>query len=232
MENYKVINTYSLSAYPKKCYINPEGLAYDYIRYSFLDLIIDQIVSKCLSGELAELGVYRGDFSSKINAAFSDKRLYLFDTFESFPGEDVEYDKKNINKGSVDLDNLRETFKDTSVEFVLNRMKYKENCIVKKGRFPDTAKGIEERFCLASIDTDLYLPTKEGLNFFYPKLVENGYILIHDYNNDGAPGVKQATDEWCRKNGISLIPIPDQWGTVIITKNKSGFFRNILNTLK
>ena len=30
---------------------------------------------------------------------------------------------------------------------------------------------------------DLYKPTLEGLNIFYPKISKGGYLSIHDYNN-------------------------------------------------
>lgn len=42
--------------------------------------------------------------------------------------------------------------------------------------------------------------------------------MIHDYNSEGYVGTKKAVDKYCAKNGISLLPIPDNCGTAIITK--------------
>lgn len=40
------------------------------------------------------MGVFRGDFAVHINRAFSDRRLYLFDTFKGFVQEEIDADVK------------------------------------------------------------------------------------------------------------------------------------------
>jgi O-methyltransferase len=107
----------------------------DYIRASSLELIANEIYDKNIEGVVAELGVYRGDFAKIINVAFPDRKLYLFDTFEGFDELDVEAElRNNYSRGDQD-------FSETSIELVLSKMKYKDNCIVKKGHFPETAMG-------------------------------------------------------------------------------------------
>jgi O-methyltransferase len=51
---------------------------------SSLELVAHEIYENNVIGEVAELGVYRGDFASIINALFPDRKLYLFDTFRGF----------------------------------------------------------------------------------------------------------------------------------------------------
>jgi O-methyltransferase len=63
-------------------------------------------------------------------------------------------------------------FSRTNVELVLHKMKYKENCIIKKGFFPETAKGLEDTFAFVSIDADLYEPIYNGLIYLYMILLE------------------------------------------------------------
>jgi len=46
--------------------------------------------------------------------------------------------------------------------------------------------------------------------------------MVHDFNNSGYKGVREAVLEFCREKGISYVPIPDVCGTVIITKNLEG----------
>ena len=36
-------------------------------------------------------------------------------------------------------------------------------------------------FALVHLDCDLYAPMRAGLEFFYPKLVPGGFMIIHDY---------------------------------------------------
>lgn len=184
----------------------------DHIRYRSLELCHEEIQRKRVPGNVAELGVYKGSFASKMNMLFSDKRLYLFDTFEGFSKSDISIERsKNFSSGEQD-------FSDTSVESVLKKMKHPENCIIKKGYFPQTTVDVEDTFCFVNIDTDLYAPISEGLKFFYPRLEKGGYIFIHDFNNSFYPGARQAIYDFCSKESIGYVPIPDNCGTVIVTK--------------
>ncbi|MCK9612327.1 MAG: macrocin O-methyltransferase [Bacteroidales bacterium] len=184
----------------------------DYVRYFMLELCYEEIIANNVKGNTAELGVYKGDFSRQINYLFSDRKIYLFDTFKGFDTKDIRIDQENeFSYGNQD-------FSDTSVDAVMKKMPYPDNCIIKKGFFPETAFGISDSFCFVSIDADLFKPIYEGLNFFYPLLEKGGYIFVHDYNNNLYKGAKQAVLKFCKENNISFIPIPDTCGTVIILK--------------
>ena len=54
----------------------------------------------------------------------------------------------------------------------MNKMTVPENCVIRKGLFPDTAVGLEEKFIFVSIDVDFENSTYEGLKYFYPRLVD------------------------------------------------------------
>jgi len=54
------------------------------------------------------------------------------------------------------------------------------------------------------IDVDLYEPTLDSLNFFYPKLVKDGVIVCDDYGITQFPGAKKAVDEFLEKNNYKL----------------------------
>ncbi len=184
----------------------------DFVRYTTLELCCNEIRANNVKGNIAELGVYKGDFAKRLNQLFPGKKLYLFDTFEGFNQKDISTEKhESFSSGEQD-------FSDTSVELVLNKMKYRDNCIVKKGFFPDSAIGVNDKFCFVSIDADLYEPILAGLKFFYPKLEAKGYIFVHDFNNDLYKGARRAVLEFCTENNINYLPIPDSGGTAIITK--------------
>ena len=59
-------------------------------RSAQMRLIAEQINALAVPGDVAELGVFRGDFAVQINAAFSDRTIHLFDTFEGFCAADVD----------------------------------------------------------------------------------------------------------------------------------------------
>ena len=184
----------------------------DHVRLATLELVAHEINSNGLTGAVAELGVYKGKFARYINQYFPQRKLYLFDTFEGFDQKDIEAEvQASFSDGKQDFSN-------TSVEKVLALMPNPNQCIVKKGFFPETAQGLAEEFVFVSLDTDLYEPIYNGLNYFYPLLKKGGYIFIHDYNNDGYKGVRHAVQKFCTENNVSAVPIPDGCGTAIITK--------------
>lgn len=190
----------------------------DYFRFRELELLSQVIKQKNIVGELAEVGVYKGDFACKMNALFPSKKLYLFDTFSGFHKCDVELERKN-NLVKEDFVSLIDEYSHTDVNYVLNRMKYPKQCIPIVGYFPESLNDLEEIFCLVSIDVDLYRPTYSALEYFYPRLQKNGYIMLHDYNHDELFGVKKAVADYEKKVGpLILLPIADQCGTIIISK--------------
>ena len=185
---------------------------FDYIRLATLELVSHEIVRKNLEGSVAELGVYKGKFARYLNQYFPDRTLYLFDTFEGFDNRDIVLEKqKHFSPADQD-------FSDTSVEAVLQLMPFPQKCKPIKGFFPQSAKDIEDRFVFVSLDTDLYEPIYNGLQFFYPRLVKGGYIFVHDFNNDVYKGTREAVEKFCLEQKINFLPLPDLGGTVIIMK--------------
>ncbi len=166
-----------------------------------------------ISGATAELGVYRGDFAKVINVEFSDRTLYLFDTFEGFPEVDLMAERNNGR-----LKNEVGRLANTSIDYVMGKMKNPEKCVIKQGYFPETTKGLEnESFAFVNIDTDLYPSIKAGLEFFWARLSVGGYILVHDYFSNSYTGARQAIEEFSKQNAVGYSPIGDMH-SVIFTK--------------
>lgn len=190
----------------------------EYIRYRAFELAAKEL--KRYEGQewsVAELGVFRGAFSSLINSKFTDRKLYMFDTFEGFEPEEA---KNELEQGNC-TEALIEYFADNNVETVINSMPFKERCIIRKGFFPQTAEGLEdETYGFVSLDVDFGKTTLTGLEYFYPRLITGGYIFVHDYNHVTLSGVKKAVESFEAKNNLTLkkFPLPDSNGTLVITK--------------
>ena len=188
----------------------------DYVRFSTLYLLSLEINKKGLEGDVAELGVYRGDFAKNINQVFPDRTLYLFDTFEGFVKRDVNIDK------SFFYSECDQDFSATNIDLVMKKMKHPEKCKVIKGYFPDSLNKLPDnekmQYCFVSIDADLYQPTYEGLCYFYPHLCKGGYIMVHDYNNVKYKGVYEAVLKFTNENPASYVPLGDPSGSVVIVK--------------
>ncbi|TLD81164.1 hypothetical protein LS70_008535 [Helicobacter sp. MIT 11-5569] len=188
----------------------------DFVRYKQLELIAESIYAHNVEGSVAECGVYKGEFSRKINAFFPDRNLYLFDTFEGF---DIKSIANEIDTHEGNIESMQVRFMDTNVDYVLNRMPFKEQCIVKKGFFPETFDlDSSEKFAFVSLDMDLYQPILDGLRVFYPRLSQGGFIMVHDYKNAGYPRCKEAVDLFCKENGVTVVPLTDFFGSALLVK--------------
>jgi len=188
-------------------------------RVRFLEHYAEYAYYHGISGNVAECGVYKGNFAKEINRLFPDRTLYLFDTFQGFDSRDLEIEgKTNPNFSNLRdwIDNVRD-FTDTNVEFVVSQLPYPDKCIIKKGFFPETFDVGDENFVFVNLDTDLYAPIKAGLNLFYPRMSRGGVILVHDYYSPTG-GVRPAVNEFLQENGLVAIPAGD-YKSVAIVKN-------------
>ncbi len=190
-------------------------LSGDFFRAATLCVVASEINEKGLQGNVAELGVHRGEFASLINRCFPARTLYLLDTFEGFDKDEFEKDRQE------GLTSRWQPFA-TSITEVVKRMPHPDRVVIAKGRFPGTAAQIEGPFAFASLDADLYAPTIAGLEYFCPRLVEGGYIFVHDFNQPDYRGSRKAVVEYCRKDpGMTCVPIGD-WGGTAILKRHAG----------
>ncbi len=146
-------------------------------------------ISNLVEGDLIEIGVFQGGTSNIIeNNKLSEKKLYLVDTFEGLIDVDQTNDKYHLKNNDIkykNMDNLIKYFNGKNVEVI-------------KSYFPkDLPEGFQNlRFSFIHLDVDTYLSTINSLNFLYEMVNTGGIIVIHDYINDNAPGVKIAVDEF------------------------------------
>ena len=186
----------------------------DYVRLATLELICRRL--KEVPGNVAELGVYKGGFARCLNFLMPERKLYLFDSFEGF--EKTEGLKEKADNNCTDA--FLEAHKNTSIKKVLGRLPYPEAAIVCQGYFPESAIGVEDRFCLVSLDVDFEDTTYEGLCYFWPRMEQGGYLLLHDWDSPNLSGVKMALNRFEEKLGyrIASVPLCDTGGTLVLCK--------------
>ena len=152
-----------------------------------------------LDGDMAEVGVYQGGSAKLISEVKNEKELHLFDTFEGLPKvseKDTHFGTSYWKTGE---------FSNTSLENVKNYLSNYKNVYCYKGKFPETSNPIKDKkFSFVHLDVDLFQSTIDCLDFFYPRMVNGGIILTHDYHTDG---VKQAFNEFCKDKKIPQIQL-------------------------
>lgn len=192
----------------------------DYVRAQTVELLSNEINDNNIEGDIAEFGVYKGEFSRYIRSVFPKKQLYLFDTFDSFREEENE---KEVALGRCNA-SFSEAFKQTS-ENLVRSIFYEdelEEIHIVKGLFPESLNNYPDlekrRFAFVSLDFDFEDSIYEGLKYVYPRLTEGGYIMLHDYNSK-LTGVKKGVERYEKeiRKKMCKVPICDEYGTLVIT---------------
>jgi predicted O-methyltransferase YrrM len=151
------------------------------------------LARKCaaLPGAGAEVGVYKGGSLIGIAKVLQDKIVYGIDTFTGMPkSRTYEYHKEG-------------DFKDVS--FLELKKFFEERCpnvTLLKGNFPEEdvlQRILETDFCFVHVDVDIYDSTKACLDYFVPKLVPQGILVVDDYGFSATIGAQRAVDEFTSK---------------------------------
>lgn len=195
-------------------------------RVAVMRLLSEQIYQLDIPGNVAELGVFRGEFSSLISAAFPDRKIHLFDTFEGFSEKDITIEASgNLSRAKTG------DFSSTDIDSVLHVMPDPTRTVIHKGWFPDTFSDVtDETFCFVSLDADLYAPTAAALPLFYERLATGGVLLIHDVYSTQFSGCRKAVGEFCLKTICCRSCMRSAWkrnDPKIIKRNAgTGIYRN------
>jgi O-methyltransferase len=186
----------------------------DKTRFFNMWLQIERLKQSAITGEFAELGVYKGETARLIHLCDTERQLHLFDTFQGFKASDLE-----VEEGDATTYTPR-NFADTSTDRVKRYISGNDNITFHPGHFPESTSGIGDiKYALVHIDADLYNPIKAGLEYFYPRLSPGGIIIVHDYNEKWR-GALKAVNEFSENIPEVLVPVPDKDNSVMIIKSK------------
>lgn len=142
-------------------------------------------------GVMAELGVYKGGSAKLIAEQNTNKELFLIDSFKGLSVPSPEMGDKHM-KGEFADTTLVEVKKhiESSV-FPLARITYFE------GFVPYILTTLPEvKYSFVHMDMDLYLPTKNAIEYFYPRMSKGGVMLFDDYKWQMCDGVTRIIDEF------------------------------------
>lgn len=202
-----IVDIFSPSMYFHDIYY--EDLFFDDPRRMNLERAMREIYRNDIPGEIAEFGVYEGDFAKWMNLCFPEKNLYLFDTFSGFDDRDIDDFEMKLSGRRLSYGKF-EGNANKREKLVLEKMNYDNVVHIKKGYFPDSTYDMEEiKYSFVHIDVDLYKPTKAGLEYFWPRMSPGGYIFCHDLQAPTFPAARIAIKEFCEENGVSYVPMND-----------------------
>ncbi len=175
--------------------------------------IVNEIEEKKIGGSFVECGVARGGCSALMALVSSeyksDRKVWLFDSFEGLPEPTFE-DKASVIENLFRRDRSRSILKkgyclgtyEQVSELLFSTLRLdKKNIFLVKGWFQDTLPSHSDKIggiSFLRIDADWYESTKCCLDNLYDEVITGGYILIDDYH---LAGCKKAVDEFLEKRG-------------------------------
>ena len=170
-----------------------------------------------VSGDTAECGVFRGAGSHLMleSQAGLGKRHHVFDSFEGLSEPSSADDAATAATPQFRKHDFSAT--EAIVRQNLGRF---ENVFYYKGWIPQRFGEVADRhFSLVHLDVDLYEPTRDSLEFFYPRMTPGGFIISDDYGFTTAPGVTRAIDEFFANRPEKPIHLPT--GQALIVRQRA-----------
>jgi O-methyltransferase len=215
---------------------NRSMMSFDKILNLYYQII--DLIKRKIPGSFLELGSYKGYSAiliQKILSSLEDKRrLIIFDSFQGLPKKDPKdlLDEDSTNNQKIFLDNRRinQGWFKSSKEVLLENFKLFGVLPPKiiEGWFEDTLPTqLPEKIAFVHLDGDFYTSTKVALENIFPKLVNQGVILIDDYTetDNTLPGVKIACDEYLKdkKSRVKVLPTLGKNYQAVLIKNENSF---------
>ena len=181
-----------------------------------------------IEGDVVECGVWKGGNSmvmamTLLSCNSQHRNIYLYDTFEGMvePGEkDIDFkgqhsrgvwqkhQSSDVNEWCYSpLEDVKQNMASTAYP--------KENVHFIKGKVEDTIPAeIPDKIAVLRLDTDWYDSTVHELEHLFPRLADNGVLLIDDYGH--WKGQKEAVDAYFADKFKPLLSRTDYSGRMMI----------------
>jgi hypothetical protein len=166
-----------------------------------LHLMLCVRAAAAMGGVMAEAGVFMGGSARLICAAKGDTPLHLFDAFETLQ-------QPASGEPAADESEVRRHFGALHArqDQVARLLAGYGGVSFHPGVFPASTQGSEgERFAFVHVDLDLPRGTVDALDFFHPRMVAGGILLIDDYAD---AAVRRTVQAWFagRRDTIFVLP--------------------------
>ena len=157
-----------------------------------IETLVNKIYKK--KGDIVEIGCWRGGMSLYLKYLFrkTNKKLFMFDTFQNFP---ISSNETNMNNIEVLYKNS--FFSKEKIRKIFKKYDLDKNVFICEGTLDKTLFGYQiDRISLLKVDCDSYDSILLTLTVLYEKIEKNGIILINDYN---LVNCKEAVDDFRKK---------------------------------
>ncbi len=169
-----------------------------------LKLMADTFLSvRELLGDVADLGACRGGTSLILRRLAPDKHLHVFDTWEGTPYDDPLCHHKR-GEWAASLEDCKRLVGTSDLTHY------------HQGVFPDGVEDVYDiyvgtkvvqqttgrEYCFVYVDMDTERATRDAIEFFWPRLVVGGKMILDDYGWEPCAGVKKVVDDLFPLRGV------------------------------
>ena len=168
-------------------------------------------LTRQVEGDYAECGVYRGGSAALLCSAGGawNKHVHLFDSFEGL-SEPLESESHHWSAG--DLTVSQELLESNLAEF--------DNYTVYPGWIPGRFSDVADRkFSFVHVDVDLEEPTRDSIEFFFPRMSQGAVLLMDDHGYTTCPGARKAALDYFESNNEEVLDLATGQGLVVKRAN-------------
>ncbi len=196
---------------------------------------VRHLVRNKVEGAMVECGVWKGGSSMAValtlkELGVEDRDIYLYDTFSGMSAP-TEQDVSPFWGNASDIFKKKKTSADASdwccsslneVRGNLSTTRYPaEKLHFVEGKVEDTTPStVPEKIALLRLDTDWYASTKHEMEHLFPRLAENGVLIIDDYGC--WEGARKAVDEYVKENHVCLFLVRIDSSAYVAVKRGSS----------
>lgn len=187
------------------------------IRVKVLIDAVEYLVNNKINGAMVECGLWKGGSTMAMALALKElgdvgREFYLYDTFAGMTAP-TEADVSFAGEPAGEMFESTKTSEDSSNWCYSPLEEVKQNVLSTgypdsrirfvQGKVEETIPGcVPDEIALLRLDTDWYESTKHEMEHLFPRLANNGILIIDDYG--GWDGAKRAVDEYLRDKEIRM----------------------------
>jgi len=172
-----------------------------------------------LSGDFVECGVNNGAVSSSVMQYLDwnrlGKRFFLLDTFGGMDERLITDEERRLGKLELNQRVLDANGYELNVDSVIANFSEWERVHVIKGTVPETLPRVDAtEVAYLHLDMNCSVPEQAAAEFFWPRLVPGGFILLDDYAYVGYETQKRALDHFAHARGVTVLSLPTGQGLI------------------
>ena len=168
-----------------------------------------------LRGDFVECGVHRGFLSAAIMHLLGweneARTFWLLDTFQGLVDKQIADTERKLGRRAGAEGSYEECY-----EAVVRVFSKYPNVRIVRGAIPDTlAQAAPDQVAYLHVDMNCAAPEIAAAEWFWPRLVPGGVVLLDDYAYAGFTPQREAWNAWAKIRSVAILSLPTGQGLLL-----------------